>query len=258
MNELAGKSILITGAASGIGLATARLAAREGAAVTLADANAAAGETALASVLAGGGRAQFVQADVTDEAQVQEAVAAAVSAYGRLDAAFNNAGISTNPQSPAGEKAADIEERAWHRVLDVNLTGVWRCMRAEIRQMLRAGGGGGGGSIVNNASVGGLVGLRGHAAYAASKHAVVGLTKSAAADYARAGLRINAVCPGVIATPLNRQLLEQVADKAVEGIPVRRFGQPEEIAQVVVWLLSDRASFVTGAAITADGGYTAV
>lgn len=255
MNELAGKSILITGAASGIGLATARLAAREGAAVTMADANPEAGERALSSVLDAGGRAQYVQADVTDDAQVRAAVSAAIKAFGALDAAFNNAGISTNPNSPAGEKAAEINEEAWHRVLDVNLTGVWRCMRAEIRQML---GSGTRGAIVNNASVGGLVGLRGHAAYSASKHAVVGLTRSAAADYARSGIRINAICPGVIATPLNEVLLGQVADKAVEGIPCRRFGQPEEIAQAVVWLLSDRASFVTGATIAADGGYTAI
>lgn len=255
MNELAGKSIVITGAASGIGLATARLAAAEGAAVTLADSNRQAGELALASLVAAGGKAQFVRVDVTSDAQVESAMAAAVKVFGRLDGAFNNAGISTNPAQPAGEKAADIPEDAWLRVLDVNLTGVWRCMRAEIRQMLTSGTSG---AIVNNASVGGLVGLRGHAVYAASKHGVVGLTRSAAADYARSQIRINAICPGVIATPLNAVLLEQVGDKAVQNIPVRRFGQPEEIAQAVVWLLSDRASFVTGAAMAADGGYTAI
>lgn len=252
---LAGKSILVTGAASGIGLATARLAAQEGASVTLADRSREAGEKALARVLETGAKAQFVWMDVTNETQVGAGIAAAVQAYGVIDGAFNNAGISTNPASPAGEKAADIPEEAWHRVLDVNLTGVWRCMRAEVRQMLVLGTKG---AIVNNASVGGLVGLRGHAVYAASKHAVVGLSKSAAADYARAGIRINAICPGVIATPLNTVLLEQVADKAVEGVPVKRFGQPEEIAQAVIWLLSERASFVTGAAIAADGGYTSV
>lgn len=252
---LAGKSLIVTGAASGIGLATARLAAAEGATVTLTDRCREAGEEAARSIVAAGGAARFVAMDVTDDAQVRAGIDAAVRAHGPLHAAFNNAGISTNPERPAGEKAADIAEGAWHRVLDVNLNGVWRCMRAQIRHMLGAGTRG---AIVNNASIGGLVGLRGHAAYAASKHAVVGLSRSAAADYARAGLRINAICPGVIATPLNEVLLEGVADKAVQGIPIGRFGQPEEIAQVVVWLLSDRASFVTGAALAADGGYSAV
>lgn len=252
---LAGKNILITGAASGIGLATAHLAAREGARVMLADCNGEAGKKALASMAALGAEARFVLMDVTNEAQVRTGVAACMAAFGALDAAFNNAGISTNPPTPAGEKAADIHPDAWQRVLAVNLTGVWQCMRQEIRQMLASGTKG---VIVNNASVGGLVGLRGHAAYAASKHAVVGLTRSAAADYARSGLRINAICPGVIATPLNADLVEKVGAKAVEGIPAGRFGAPEEIAQAVVWLMSDRASFVTGAAMAADGGYSAV
>lgn len=254
---LEGKSILVTGAASGIGLATVRLAVREGASVTLVDRDPA----KLQAVLRGlheeapGGRMYLACADVRDDAQVQAAVASAVQAFGELHGAFNNAGVSTDPSRPSGEKAADIDPGAWQRVMDTNVTGVWYCMRAEIRHMLEAGTQG---AIVNTASVGGLVGLRGHAAYAASKHAVVGLTRSAAADYARSGLRINAICPGVIATPMNAVLLDTVADKAVQGIPVRRFGQPEEIAEVVVWLLSDRASFVTGAALTADGGYTAI
>lgn len=252
---LAGKNILVTGAASGIGLATAKLSVQEGACVLLADRDRAAGERAAAAIAELGGCAVFAATDVTDDKQVRAAVAKCVEAFGSIDGAFNNAGISTNPSSPSGEKAAEINDEAWARVMDVNLTGVWRCMRAEIEPMLARGRGG---SIVNNASVGGLVGLRGHAAYAASKHAVVGLSRSAAADYARSGIRINAICPGVIATPLNRDLLSSVGEKAVAGIPARRFGQPQEIAETVIWLLSDRASFVLGAAIAADGGYTAV
>lgn len=252
---LAGKVILITGAASGIGLATARLAVLEGASVLLADHDRRAGEEALASMRDAGPRVAFACTDVTSDQQINVAVAAALKAFGSLDGAFNNAGISTSPAVPAGEKAADTDDAAWQRVFDVNVTGVWRCMRAEIRQMLEAGKGG---SIVNNASIGGLVGIRGHAAYSASKHAVVGLSKSAALDYARTGIRINAICPGVTATKINEHLMGDVAQKAVASIPVRRFGKSEEIAEAVVWLLSDRASFVTGSAMTADGGYTAV
>lgn len=252
---LAGRNILITGAASGIGLATAHLAAREGARVCLVDRDRDCGERAAASIVEAGAKAVFALADVTDDAQVRAAVTRCVEALGSLDGAFNNAGISTNPSAPSGEKAAEISDDAWARVLDVNVTGVWRCMRAEIVQMLAQGNGG---AIVNNASIGGLVGLRGHAAYAASKHAVVGLSRSAAADYARSGIRINAICPGMTATPLNEDLLTKVADKAVAGIPIRRFGQPEEIAEAVVWLLSGRSSFVLGTALAADGGYTAV
>lgn len=252
---LDGKTILVTGAASGIGLATAQLAASEGAHVVLADRDTHAGEHVAHSIVERGGQAVFIPTDVTQDSQVRAAVAKCVDVFGSLDGAFNNAGVSTDPAAPSGEKAAEISDEAWARVLDVNLTGVWRCMRAEVELMLS---GGRGGSIVNNASVGGLVGLRGHAAYAASKHAVVGLSRSAAADYARSGIRINAVCPGVVATPLNRDLLSTVGDKAVAGIAIRRFGQPSEIAEAVVWLLSSRASFVLGATIAADGGYTAV
>ena len=249
---LHGKSVLVTGAASGIGLATARLAAREGARVTLCDRDEEKGTSGTAAIVAGGGHALFVQMDVTDEAEVSAAVDACVRAFGRIDGAFNNAGIATDSSGKPG-KTADIAFDAWQRVLAVNLTGVWQCMRHEIRHMLAAGGG----SIVNNASIAGLVGLPGQAAYTASKHGVVGLTKSAAADYARQGLRINAICPGFVETPLTAEAFERVGPKILAAVPARRFGSPHEIAEAVVWLLSDRSSFVTGAAMAADGGYTA-
>lgn len=249
---LHGKSVLVTGAASGIGLATARLAAREGARVTLCDRDEEKGTSGTAAIVAGGGHALFVQMDVTDEAEVSAAVDACVRAFGRIDGAFNNAGIATDSSGKSG-KTADIAFDAWQRVLAVNLTGVWQCMRHEIRHMLAAGGG----SIVNNASIAGLVGLPGQAAYTASKHGVVGLTKSAAADYAGQGLRINAICPGFVETPLTADTFQRVGPKILAAVPARRFGSPQEIAEAVVWLLSDRSSFVTGAAMAADGGYTA-
>lgn len=249
---LHGKSVLVTGAASGIGLATARLAAREGARVTLCDRDEEKGTSGTAAIVAGGGHALFVQMDVTDEAEVSAAVDACVRAFGRIDGAFNNAGIATDLSGKPG-KTADIAFDAWQRVLAVNLTGVWQCMRHEIRHMLAAGGG----SIVNNASIAGLVGLPGQAAYTASKHGVVGLTKSAAADYAGQGLRINAICPGFVETPLTADTFQRVGPKILAAVPARRFGSPQEIAEAVVWLLSDRSSFVTGAAMAADGGYTA-
>lgn len=253
---LNGKSVLVTGAASGIGLATARLAAREGAKVALCDRDEEQGSRAVAAIVANGGEALFVRMDVTSESEVSAGIEACVRAFGRLDGAFNNAGISTDPPGQM-VKAADIPFDAWQRVLAVNLTGVWQCMRHEIRHMLAAGNGGVA-AIVNNASIAGLVGLRGQAAYAASKHGVVGLTRSAAADYAGQGLRINAICPGFVDTPLTAQAFDQAGPKILAAVPVRRMGTPDEIAEAVVWLLSDRSSFVTGAAIAADGGYTAL
>ena len=253
---LRGKSILITGAASGIGLSTARLAAREGAKVALCDRDEEQGEAAVGAIVADGGKALFLRMDVTSEAQVSAGVDACVGAFGRLDGAFNNAGISADPSGQT-VRAADIPFDAWQQVLAVNLTGVWLCMRHEIRQMLAAGRSGGG-SIVNNASIAGIVGLRGHAAYAASKHGVVGLTRSAAGDYAGQGLRFNAICPGFVDTPLTAQAFDRAGPKILAGVPLRRLGTSQEIAEAVVWLLSDRSSFVTGATIAADGGYTAL
>jgi len=251
---LTGKSILLTGGASGIGYATALLAAREGARIALCDRDEKAGREAT-KVIAQEGDALFVPMDVTVEAHVLAGIDACVRAYGRMDGAFNNAGISTAPGADLNQRSADISEQTWQLVLSVNLTGVWRCMRHQLRTMCEQGGGG---SIVNNASVAGLVGLQGHSAYAASKHGVIGLTRSAAADYARDGIRVNAICPGFVATPLTKPVFDKVGAKGFAGVPLRRLGTPSEIAEAVVWLLSERSSFVTGAAMTADGGYTAL
>jgi NAD(P)-dependent dehydrogenase (short-subunit alcohol dehydrogenase family) len=249
--RLDGKIVLITGAASGIGRATALAAAREGASLVLADVAAEGGEETARKATAGGAKAVFVRCDVTRQADVDAMVKRAVDAYGRLDGAFNNAGIEG-----AVAPTADYPEDAFERVFQVNVTGVWRCLRAEIPAMLKQGKG----AIVNTASVAGLVGSRSLSAYDASKHAVVGLTKSCALDYARKGIRVNAVCPGVIQTPMVDRLVEaapRAKDALVESEPIGRVGQPEEIAEAVVWLLSDASSFVTGTTLAVDGGLTA-
>ncbi|GIX49235.1 MAG: short chain dehydrogenase [Candidatus Tectimicrobiota bacterium] len=249
---LAGKVVLVTGAASGIGRATALACAREGARVVVADTAAAGGEETVARIRQAGGEARFVRADVTRAAEVEALVAEAVAAYGRLDCAHNNAGIE-GPLAPT----AEYPEEAWDRVLAVNLKGVWLCMKYEIAQMLRQGGG----AIVNTASLAGLVGARRLAAYVASKHGVVGLTRAAALEYAKAGIRVNAVCPGIIRTAMvQRMFLErnpQAEERLAASEPMGRLGTPEEVAEAVVWLCSDAASFVTGHALSVDGGLAA-
>jgi NAD(P)-dependent dehydrogenase (short-subunit alcohol dehydrogenase family) len=248
--RLDGKVALVTGGASGIGRAAALAMAGEGARVMVADVAAEGGDETVRLVKAAGGDARFTRADMTRAADIRDLVAATVSAYGRLDCAFNNAGV------PGAEAlTADYPDDAWDHVLAVNLTAVWRCMREEIRQMLPQGGG----AIVNTASVAGLRGLRRASAYVAAKHGVVGLTKTAALEYARAGLRINAVCPGFIETGMTRSFLDRpgVLNRVSHVEPVGRIGQPQEIAEAVVWLCSDAASFVTGLALPVDGGLTA-
>lgn len=252
---LTDRVVLVTGAASGIGLATVQIAAREGAQVVICDRNTESGEGALDLALKLGARAIFVPMDVTSDRQVKAAIVACVEAFGRLDAAFNNAGVAAASGDPLSQRMADIAESTWQHVLAVNLTGVWRCMREEVRQMVTQESGG---VIVNNASVAGLVGLKGQAAYAASKHGVIGLTRTAAADYARNSIRVNAVCPGFIATPMTAPMFEDVGERGLQAVPARRLGTPEEIAETVVWLMSNRASFVTGTTIAADGGYTSL
>ncbi len=246
-----GKVVLVTGAGSGIGRATALVFAREGAKVVVSDIVVAGGQETVQQIAATGGEAIFVRADVSKAADVEALVTQTVETYGRLDCAFNNAGIE------GGVKPTiDCTEEEFDRTIAVNLTGVWLCMKYEIQQMLSQGGG----AIVNTASVAGLVGFPGLPDYVASKHGVVGLTKTAALEYAKSGIRVNAVCPGVIQTPMverGAQLSPGFDELAVSMEPVGRFGQPAEVGEAVVWLCSDAASFVTGHPMVVDGGLVA-
>ena len=244
------KVALITGAASGMGLAAAHAFAAEGAAVALADVNESAAREAAEQLISAGSKAIAVRCDVADERQVKAMVDETVSAFGRLDAAFNNAGI----QSPVAE-VADASGEEFERVNAVNLRGVWNCMKYELLQMREQRSG----AIVNNSSLGGIVGLPGRAAYHAGKHGVLGLTKSAALEYAARGIRINAVCPGIIDTPMVSGMLLTQAEAMKElmrEVPMRRLGRAEEVASAVLWLCSPGASFVIGHALVVDGGYT--
>lgn len=249
---LTDKVALVTGSASGIGRATALAFAREGAKLIIADREAEGAQQTVHIITENGGQATFVQVDVTSAREVEAMIGKAVEIYGRLDCAHNNAGVGSRPRAPLHECSED----AWDRVLNINLKGVWLCMKYEITQMLKQGSG----AIVNTASIMGLVGSwSGTAAYNASKHGVVGLTKTAALEYARAGIRVNAVCPGYIRTPLLSDALSKPDMEAqiVGRHPIGRMGRPEEIAEAVVWLCSDAASFVTGHTMTVDGGYVA-
>jgi NAD(P)-dependent dehydrogenase (short-subunit alcohol dehydrogenase family) len=242
-----GKVAVITGASSGIGKATALAFAREGARVVIADI-ADAGQDTAREIGAQGGAAHFVRTDVRDPAQAERMVAETVATYGRMDIAFNNAGVGSS-----GSMTADYALDEWERVIGINLTGVWLCMRAEIPAMLANGGG----VIINNASILGLVGFRTACAYVASKHAVLGLTKTAALEYAQSGIRVNAVCPGFIHTPMVDANIDAEAAGAIAGMhAMGRMGEPDEIASAVLWLASPTATFVTGQALTVDGGYT--
>ncbi|MFJ8007396.1 glucose 1-dehydrogenase [Streptomyces fagopyri] len=248
--DFEGQVALVTGAASGMGLATARAFAQAGAAVVLADVNQQAVEKAAHDIADAGHQAIDVVCDVTDEDQAAGMVDRAVSAFGRLDMAFNNAGIQVPPSDAADESAGDFD-----RVNAVNLRGVWAAQKHELRQMRTQGSG----AIVNCSSLGGLVGLPERAAYHASKHGVIGLTKSAAVEYAAKGIRINAVCPGVIDTPMVAGMLEGQADAMAEIMkqqPIGRLGTAEEVAAAALWLCSDAAGFVVGVALPVDGGYT--
>src|SRR5262245_27572938 len=248
-----GKVELVTGGASGIGRTTALTFAREGAKVVIADMNEDGGQQTVHLITEKGGEAIFVRTDVSKAVEVQALISQAVATYGQLDCAHNNAGIGSRPRAPLHE----CTEETWERVLAINLTGVWLCMKYEILQMLTQGSG----TIVNTASIMGLVGSwSGTAAYNASKHGVVGLTKTAALEYATAGIRVNAVCPGYIQTPLIEEALTSnpaLEAQIIARHPVGRLGKPEEIAEAVVWLCSDAASFVTGHTLTVDGGYVA-
>jgi NAD(P)-dependent dehydrogenase (short-subunit alcohol dehydrogenase family) len=249
---LDGKIALITGAGSGIGRATARIFAREGARLALADVVEEAGRETAKIVSDAGAEAVFVRTDVARSEEVNVLVAKTVETYGRLDCAFNNAGIEG-----AGALTHKCTEENWNRVISINLTGVWLCMKAEIAQMLAQGGGG---AIVNTSSLAGIVGAQGGPAYVASKHGVAGLTKAAALEYGRHRIRVNAVCPGPIRTPMMQRIIgmrggsAEAEQRFIRSEPLKRFGEPEEIGETVAWLCSDRASYVTGLPMPVDGG----
>jgi NAD(P)-dependent dehydrogenase (short-subunit alcohol dehydrogenase family) len=259
--RFSGKVVLVTGAASGIGRASALAFAREGATVVVADQNAQGGDETVRTIREAGATASFIAVDVSKNADVQSLVEKTLSLHGRLDCAHNNAGI---PGTRA--RTADRTEDDWDRTMNVNAKGVWLCMKHEIPLMLKQGKG----AIVNTASVAGLLGLRRFSAYSASKHAVLGLTKSAALEYFRHGIRINAVCPGLIDTELVQTAvlgahsripgaLRRGMEAAVRGYMGRhqvagRMGQAAEVAEAVLWLCSDAASYVSGHTLTVDGG----
>lgn len=249
--DFKGQVALVTGASSGMGLATTRAFAAAGASVVLADVNADALASAVDELTSAGHAAIGVRCDVSDEQQVTTLLGRTIEAYGRLDMAFNNAGIQAPPTDAADEPAALFD-----KVNGINLRGVWTCMKHELKQMRQQGRG----AIVNCSSLGGLVGLPGRAAYHASKHGVIGLTKSAALEYAPRGIRINAICPGTIATPMVTEMIakgELELAAAIASQPIARLGEPAEIAASVLWLCSPGASFVVGVALPVDGGYTA-
>ena len=250
---LDGKSALITGGGGGIGRATALAFAREGARVAVADVAAEAARETVARVNAAGGQAISLMGEVTRDAEVKSMIEAVVSTYGRLDCAFNNAGIAGWQVDAAGKKTAEWSEEAFDRMIAVNLKGVWLCMRHELPQMQAQGGG----AIVNTGSIAGLAGLPTSSAYVAAKHGVVGLTKTAALEYADANIRVNAVCPGFIKTRMTEDAMRRRGAEIMGQVPFRRMGNPEEIAEVVVWLCSERASYVSGAAYNVDGGWMA-
>jgi NAD(P)-dependent dehydrogenase (short-subunit alcohol dehydrogenase family) len=248
---LEGKVTLVTGAGGGIGRATAVVLGQAGAKVLVSDVSTRRGEETADLVRGAGAEAEFFKADVSRAADVEALIATAVKRWGRLDCAHNNAGISGTVVN-----VADDTEENWDRTLAVDLKGVWLCMKYEIQQMLKQGGG----SIVNTASTAGLLGAVRMGAYAAAKHGVVGLTRTAALEYARSNIRVNAICPGVVGTPVILgwfEANERLKKAMIAQEPICRVGEPQEIGNAVAWLLSDRASFVTGAAIPIDGGMTA-
>ena len=245
---LSGKIALITGGGGGIGRATSLIFAREGATVVVSDINVEAGEETVARVTAQGGEALFVKADVTSESDVKNAVSDVVEKFGRLDCAFNNAGYEG-----AIKPLTELTEEEFDRTIRINVNSVWLCLKYEIRQMLEQGGG----AIVNAASAAGLIGFPNFSDYVASKHAVVGLTRTAALENAAQGVRVNAVCPGMIDTAMIDREAEKIPGVKEVGVslqPIGRLGRPEEVGETVAWLCSDAASFVTGHPMDVCGG----
>lgn len=251
--EFEGKIALITGAGSGIGRVTAQAFAQEGATVVVSDINEKGGTETLQSITEAGGKAIFIKTNVAVFEEVEQLINTTVEQFGRLDIAINNAGIGGIPA-----RTIDMSLESWDNVMAVNATGVFYCMKLEIKQMLAQGGG----VIVNTASIAGLRGLPNNLAYVASKHAVVGMTKTAAMEYARNNIRVNALCPVFTVTPLfNPEIMDKMSaglsDKLKANVPMKRFADPMEMANTTLWLCSDKASFVTGHAMPVDGGLTA-
>jgi len=249
---LEGKVAIITGAGSGIGRATSKIFAREGARLVLADVVEDGGKQTLAMVADTGKEAIFVKTDVSNQSDVDALIAKAVETYGHIDCAFNNAGIEGK-----NGLTHECDRENWDRVIAINLTGVWLCMKAEIAQMLKQGKGG---ALVNTSSGAGLAGVRGMPAYVAAKHGVAGLTRAAAIEYGKHNIRVNAVCPGPIRTPMMDRLLGKRPDaeaRFARGGPLKRLGEPSEIGETVAWLCSDHASYVTGLPMPVDGGFMA-
>jgi len=248
MGKMQGKVILITGGSSGIGYATAEAFAREGASVVIASRGEKKGEEAARAIKTMGGEITFVKTDVSKEDQVKEMVDQAVSKYGRLDFAFNNAGVEGK-----GARLAKETMEMWNRIMEINLKGVWLCMKYELLQMTKQGGG----VIINNSSTSGLGGAPRLTIYSASKHGVIGLTKGAALEYISENIRINAICPGIIKTPMHDERLlttPGLEEMMLSMIPMKRLGKPEGVASMVMWLCSDDASYVTGSTFLMGGG----
>ena len=249
--KLEGKIAVVTGGSSGIGRAAALAFAREGADLVVADIQAEPGEETVQMVENAGRKAIFVKIDVSKATEVEKLISTAVETYGRLDCAHNNAGIEGTMAT-----TANYTEDDWDRIMTINLKGTWLCMKYEILQMLKQGGG----AIVNTASTNGMTGFPGMPAYCASKGGILQLTRTAALEYARAGIRVNAVCPGTIQTPMLERIAANITNAGTPfslNLPSGRIGTPEEAAAAVVWLCSDAASFVTGHALVVDGGMTA-
>lgn len=249
--NLNGKVAFITGAATGIGRATAVAFAKAGAAVAVVDTNTEAALETAKMVNEAGVKSRFFKCDVSQSDEVKKVIEDAIKEFGRIDFAFNNAGIE-------GEQGMtpDCTEENWQKVIDVNLKGVWLCMKYQIPQMLKQGGG----SIINCSSIAGVVGFPGVPAYVASKHGVIGLTKTAALEYAKSNIRVNAICPGIIQTPMIDRFAHgeaQVKKVLADGEPLGRMGQPEEVASAALWLATSESSFVTGHSLVVDGGWVA-
>jgi len=250
-HQFSGKVALVTGGASGLGRVSAVALAREGAKVIVSDVAVTGGETTVQMIKEEGGLATFIRADITKSDEVEAMVGAAIQNFGRLDFALNNAGIDG-----VRARIANYPEDVWHQVINLNLTGVFLCLKHELPIMVKQGSG----VIINMSSVAGVTGFPGHAAYTASKHGVIGLTKTAAIDYSKAGIRVNAICPAYTRTPMLDRMLEQTPDleaKLISRVPLRRLGTAEEIAQAVIYLFSDAAAFITGHSLVMDGGILA-